>query len=479
MTQSHYPSNLPIQPTVEPNGVTRLLLAPHPTLSGTSCLLAGLILAFTLYPSAATPTGMARISAIAVGIALLINIFFDSRKGFYNLFRTDLLCLLGLYGLTLLEFLFPQEEFNLAVDTIQTAQSLDMVLLGMAGLALGRHLVKPKPSASQVKNFGNISSSTLFRLFVISASLGFLYMLLSVQFNPIALINAMIGPRFAEPWARGKYGGWFVFLSELALLIHAIPPMFGVMWNRRNNLSNLQKWTTVGIFGLVLFQGFTSGTRNIFVVYVATALIGYLITLPRHTLRNTLFPVLMAVVMTSFLSYHMLEFRGIGLRNYITRQVYLQQGETRETFSVDYNLMSLGPVIEAFPEQHNFLGSEVISWALVKPIPRVLWPGKPEGLSISIEEVVGADGWTVATTFIGESYMMAGEFGVLAMALFFGSLAAWWNRRAIRGSSDYDLVIYALGFFGAAITMRSMFWLTTAILPVIALVIFRKFRLVR
>ena len=478
MTQDRYASTLPIQPTIEPNDVTKLFLAPHPTPSGTSCLLAGLILAFTLYSSAATPAGMARISAITVGIALLISIFFDSRKGFYNLFRTDLLCLLGVYGLTLLEFLFPQEAFNLAVDTIQTAQSLDMVLLGIAGLTLGRHLVKPKPGASQFRNFGNISSSTLFRLVVISAFLGFLYMLLSVQFNPIALINAMIGPRFSEPWARGRYGDWFIFLSELALLIYAIPPVVGVMWNRRNNLSSLQKWVTAAIFGLVIFYGFTSGTRNVFVVYVATALVGYLITLPRHTLKNTLLPVLITIVMTSFLSYHMLEFRGMGLRNYVTRQVYLQ-GETRETFFVDYNLMSLGPVIEAFPEKHNFLGPEVIVWALTKPIPRVLWPGKPDGLSISIEEVVGADGWTVATTFIGESYMMAGWFGVLAMALFFGALAAWWNRRAIRGSSDYDLVIYALGFFGAAITMRSMFWLTTAILPVIALVVFRKFRLVR
>lgn len=478
MNQPGYPSNLLIQPTIEPNGITRLLLAPHPTLSGTSCLLAGLILAFTLYPSAETSAGMARISAIAVGIALLISILFDSRKGFYNLFRTDLLCLIALYGLTLLEFLFPQEEFNLAVDKVQAAQSLDMVLLGMAGLALGRHLVKPKPSASQVKNLGNISSSTLFRFVVISAFLGFFYMLLSVQFNPIALINGMLGPRFTQPWGRGQYGDWFAFLSELTLLINAIPPIVGVMWNRRNNLSSLQKWITAAIFALVLFHGFTSGTRNIFVVYVATALIGYLITLSRYTLKNTLFPVLIAAVMTLFLSYHMLEFRGIGLHNYLTRQVYLQ-GETRETLFVDYNLMSLGPVLEAFPEQHEFLGPEVISWALVKPIPRALWPDKPKGLSISIEEVVGAKGWTVATTFIGESYMMAGWFGVLAMALFFGALAAWWNRRAIRGSSDYDLVIYALGFFGAAITMRSMFWLTTAILPVIALVVFRKLGLVR
>jgi hypothetical protein len=478
MAQSSHPSYLQTHSGIASSSATKLYLPPRPTFSGTLCLVAGLIFAFTLYPSAVTPAGMARVSAIAVGLAFLASIFFDSRKGFYNLFRADLLCLLGLYGLTLFEFLFPQEVFNSKVNDIQTAQVLDMVLLGMAGLTLGRHLVKPKPSPAQLRKLGYISSPTLFRLVVVSAFLGFLYMLLSVQFNPIAMINGMIGPRFSEPWARGKYGGWFVFLSELQLLLYAIPPVVGIMWNRRKTFSGFQKLMTAVIFGLVLFKGFTSGTRNIFVIYVATFLVGYLITLPKHNIRNTLIPVITAAVMTSFLSYHMLEFRALGLRNYVVNEVYLQ-GQTRETFVVDYNLMSLAPVIEAFPEQHPFLGPEVITWALVKPIPRVLWPGKPDGLSISIEEVAGADGWTVATTYIGESYMMAGWIGVLSVSLFFGALAAWWNRRALRGGSDYDLVIYALGFFAAAITMRSMFWLTTAMLPVIALIAFRKFRLMQ
>jgi len=70
---------------------------------------------------------------------------------------------------------------------------------------------------------------------------------------------------------------------------------------------------------------------------------------------------------------------------------------------------------------------------------------------------------------------MAGWLGVIGVSLFFGALAAWWNRMAMRQQSDYALVVYALGFFAAGITMRSMFWLTTAILPVIALIVFRKF----
>ncbi|MGB3299480.1 MAG: hypothetical protein WBA76_14545, partial [Phormidesmis sp.] len=142
--------------------------------------------------------------------------------------------------------------------------------------------------------------------------------------------------------------------------------------------------------------------------------------------------------------------------------------------AVDYNLASIGQVAEAMPENFPFLGKEIVVWSLVRPIPRAFWSGKPEGLSVSIEEIAGADGWTVAATYLGESYMMAGMAGVIATSLLFGAIAAWWNQMAMRQQSDYSLVVYALGFFAAGITMRSMFWFTTTILPVVALIAIRK-----
>jgi hypothetical protein len=112
---------------------------------------------------------------------------------------------------------------------------------------------------------------------------------------------------------------------------------------------------------------------------------------------------------------------------------------------------------------------------LIKPIPRAFWPGKPEVLSVSIEESVGAgEGYTVAATYLGESYMMAGKSGVFFMSVFFGALAAWWNRLAAQRHSDYAMVVYALGFFVAVITMRSMFWLTTMMLPIVALIVLKN-----
>lgn len=469
MTWSSYPTE------IETHFDFKYYYPPAPTSAGTICLLLGLFLAYQLYPSETTPAMMARAAAIPVGVSFLASVFFDSRKGIWNLFRTDLLCVLGIYSLTLAEFLFPQEAFNTTSTVTHVSNALNMTLLGIAGLAIGRHLIPPIPMQSRWLQLRELSNQALFNVCVISALLGFLYMLMAVRFDPVALINGMLGPRFSEPWARSRLGGWNSLLTELSLMLYIIPPLTGVIWNRRRSYAGWQLLVLTAIFALTMFHSFSSGTRNVFIAHIATFLMAYLLTLPKINFRNTIIPILIATFVAVFSSYHMLEFRTMGLKNYIENRVY-ESGSTRDTIAVDYNLNTMGPLVDALPANHPFLGMEVITWALVRPIPRVFLPGKPEGLSVSIEDILGAGkGYTVAVTYLGESYMMAGWFGVIGVSLFFGSLAAWWNRMAMKQQSDYALVVYALGFFAAGITMRSLFWLTTAILPVIALIVFRKF----
>lgn len=452
---------------------SRLYTPLSPTGAGTACLLFGIFLSYTLYPSATSPSAMARVAAIGVGVAFLVSVWFDTRKGLRNLFRTDLLCLIGLYGLTLAEFLFPQEEFNALLTPAQTANGLSLILVGMAGLAIGRHLVAPTPMQSRWLSLEEISNSMLFRVFVVVGFLAYLHILMSVQFNPIALIDGMLGPRFSEPWARGRIGGWSSLIIELHLLAYAIPPLMAIVWNRRHTFAPWQVMIVSSIYLLLMFHAFAGGTRNVFITHISTFMMSYLLTLPRNTLRNTILPILLAGFIAVYGSYHMLAFRTIGLRSYLTEQTYASP-ERSQTLAVDYNLFSIALVMDALPRNHPFLGLEIAVSAITQPVPRAFWPGKPEQLSVSVEEITGADGWTVATTFVGESYMMAGWLGAMGMSLFFGGLAAWWNRMAMREQSDYALVVYALGFFAAGITMRSMNWLTTAMLPVIALIVFRK-----
>jgi hypothetical protein len=453
---------------------TQVSYPPAASLAGTAVFLAALGMAHLQIAGGQTPSDMAGRVAVTTLVGLAGNVFFDAQKGWRNLFRTDFMCLVGLYGLTLLEFLFPQSDFDRLLTIAQTIAALNVILIGMAGIVIGRHWVTPRPMRSSWLTFGAVSSQLLFKAFLGATLIGYLNMLLAVKFDPMALIDGMLGPRFSEPWARSSVGGIRSLVSEWSLMLNAIPPLAGVLWNRRSQFSKVQLGLVLAILALTFFQGFSGGTRNVLVAYVATFLVGYLLTLPKNTLWNTLIPIGVAVVVVGYASYHMLEFRTMGLRNYITNQVY-ESDTVRTTLAVDYNLWSLGLIVDAFPQKHEFIGSEILIWALVKPIPRIFWPGKPLGLSVSIEEIAGAQGWTVAATYLGEAYMMAGTIGVIGVSLGFGVLCAWWNRLALQRQSDYAMLVFALGFFVLAVSMRSMFWLTTTALPIVALIGIRKF----
>lgn len=384
------------------------------------------------------------------------------------------MCLISIYGLTLAEFLSPQEAFDSRISLDQASLALGVICIGIVGLAIGRHLVAPTPMTASALTFSDMPNRTLLYLFLLAALLGHLHRLISVDFDLVRMFNELLEPRFHQSWTRGRLGGWGSLLSELALFQLVIPPLTGIIINRYKTFNKIGFVVVLAIFAAILFQGIAGGSRNVYVAHMATFVLAYLLTLPRNTIMNTIVPVFISTVLVMYGSYHMLEFRTMGLRNYIENRVYDTE-MVRDTLAVDYNLAPLGLLVDAFSDNNEFLGREIIVWSLVKPIPRAFWRGKPEGLSVSIEESVGAGaGYTVAATYLGESYMMAGRAGVFFTSIFFGALAAWWNRLALQKHSDYAMVVFALGFFVSVITMRSMFWLTTLALPIVALIVLKN-----
>ena len=113
---------------------------------------------------------------------------------------------------------------------------------------------------------------------------------------------------------------------------------------------------------------------------------------------------------------------------------------------------------------------------MIRPIPRALWSGKPEGLSVTIEAALGADvgSVTLSCTFVGEAYMAGGLFAVLLVGLFFGAAAEMWNRVGRNTNLQFDQMLYVSGFLCAALAMRSMLSMVPFMLPTLALWIFGK-----
>lgn len=453
----------------------------RPMVAGTILIIIGAFL-IAVFPSG-TPYEIAHQSALIMGVTIFIVSLLEFRKSPRNIIRIDLLMFVALYGLTLMEFLYSQPDFNhlVRVENLETVMTL--IAIGFVGIAIGRHwhfrAIWQTGSQSVY-----LSPRAMFIMLLLFTFSGYFYMLMSVDFNPVKLVEAMIGPRFSQPWGRGRYGGLKDLLYEIGLLIYLVPAMTGVILAQRQSFTRRQILVTQLIFLFTLFHGFSSGTRNIFVVYVITFVCSYIMVRPNLSKGKVIQLGIIFTIILLVSTQVILEFRREGLARYINRTVlqneqYLQ-GEVESVqrgLFIDYNLLTLSKTVDFFPNRADYLGLEVPIWALIKPVPRAFWPGKPKGLSISIESVRsqrGAGAATWSATFLGESYMGGGMFGAAIAALFFGILAAWWNKRFIPTADMYQNLLYASGIFAALISMRSLFWLTTAILPTIALAVYAQ-----
>jgi hypothetical protein len=440
--------------------------SPRPAPMGTVFALGTvLIAALTLFSR--TPTDLARHAAICVGVGLAGGVLIDLKRGLWNLPRADLFALLAFYFLTLVEFLFPQANFNTMVTPELARAGINVVLLAFAGLLIGRHLLRPKRQPFEDVLTRAVPVGWLIALFWLSALVGYLHMLIAVNFNVLEMIGWFMEPRFTQPWGRGKYGDWKALLYELSMLLQLLPPLAGIMIARRRRFPLWHLVPMVVVLGITLFCGFASGTRNVFASYLVTFLIGYAFALTRERNKELLFLSVACALLITFSTYFMLEFRTVGLKHYLRGDIPLDATDTPRTLYVDYNLHSICRLVEIFPQQRAYLGLEIPYLAIIRPIPRAIWKSKPEGMSTSIEEAMGVQGVTIAASFAGEAYMSGGNFAVLFVALGFGAIFGWWGALASARNSELGILIYASGFFAAVISMRSLLVFTTALLPTV------------
>jgi hypothetical protein len=432
-------------------------------------MLIGFILtAFALVSIGSRPTSTQFANTAALGVAgsLALSFAFEARAGLRNLVRADLMGLLALYYLTLYEFLFPQPFFDAAVRyPDSTYKAIWAVLLGMTGMVVGRHLIPRGKQPFEAVMTQPTPPGLLVTLFWASMILGYLHMLLGVKFDVFKLVHYMTLPRFEQPWGRGKFGDWKALINELSLLLYFIPPLTALILARRERFSAAVIVTTLLGFGWTLFYGFTSGTRNLFGAFLVTFMIAFAFGSPPERRRQVIFVCAACAGAFAVATGAMLEMRTVGFQKWAKGDYTTYRNRQSTAVFVDDNLLAIAKITAYFPLQRAYLGMEIPYLAAVRPIPRAIWKGKPEGLSVSVEEdVFQMRGLTISSTFIGEGYMSGGLPGVTLYGIVLGALAGVWNRMASPRNSELGILIYASGFFAVVITMRSIMTLTTALL---------------
>jgi hypothetical protein len=444
-----------------------------PNAASTGLMIVGLLGSYLTMLQGSTPSETAGIAAWIVAATLVVSTGLEIRSNWKAVLRPDVICLAALFFLTFFEFLFPQPLFDSLAEESSTITAVTLCLIAFGSIAIFRHFAPPMPATVVNLLTRPTPPNVMLGIFWFSFFFGFLYMLLAVDFNVVPLIDQMIGARFSQPWSRGRYGDWKALVNELGMILYLVPPIAGVIFAKREKYKSA---TLIAIFMALIFtffQGFASGTRYVLAAYVVTFLVGYFLSLMKH--RRLEFLILCVVLGIGYVygSEQMLQFREIGLKEYVATQASSLPKEPEQSFFVDYNLLMISQLTEEIPRAHEFLGWEVPYLALIRPVPRAIWPGKPEGMSVTFEEIAGvSETTTKAATFVGEAYLAAGTVGVILASAFFGILTAWWGRLSAALTSEFGVLVYASGFFAIIISMRSMLVLTTAMLPTIAAICF-------
>lgn len=439
------------------------------TILATIIFVFGVVIAGFASLSAETANQAFSRPAPILATALFVSTLIELRGGLRNVVRLDIFMLMVLFLLTFLEFLFPQGDVSYKITLDAAKTSASAALLGFAGIAIGRLFFMERVPADKNATF-SVSPQLVFGLLLFSTFFGYLNMLMSVNFNIGEMISQMMQPRFTQAWARGQLGGLSTLLGEVGLLRFLIAPLVGAMLAQASRYSIAQILIAVVLLAFVLFESFASGTRNMLLSNLMTFGTSYTLLMKKPTVLKALKLWVPLVIVSALSIQLMLSVRAIGLNGLMMAEAPIISSES--SVSVDMNLINIALLTDAFPERYQFLGLEIPVNAAIRPIPRALWSGKPEGLSVSIEEAVGAgDFLTISATFVGEFWMAGGYPAVIIAALLLGAIAGWWNRIGARATTTAEMILFASAFYPAGIAMRSFMSVAPPMLPVIGLAV--------
>lgn len=298
-----------------------------------------------------------------------------------------------------------------------------------------------------------ISKENYFYLSVVAFALGMLPFAIPTNFNVIEMFSYLGNSRWNVPWGRGLLGGWEAFQDQLQYFGYLLPALTVIVardhgWTHPKTLISAAMSVVVTLF---LMQG---GGRRILGMIIGMALILWILTQQKLRIKHVLSSLAIAALMLATMQV-MVEYRGEGLR------MLRDRDETSPLFQMEYlhvddNFLRLSQIVNLIPDYYPYVYHKYVVWVLVRPIPRVFWPGKPIDPGFDLPSAVGVTGASLSSSLIGELYMSAGFLGVGLGGWFFGRLSKMASQLLTQELSSSAIIIYAILTMSLFIGFRSM-----------------------
>ena len=431
------------------------------TLIGILSTGVGTIVAVLLVPDNPTSPGALFYSALVMSAGLAVAPVMAAIRHPKALLRGEsLLALAPIYWLLLdlLQGVYPLDYIT--ADEARTAfigigLFTSMVWIG----AIRRPWKIPSVVVRSVSQ--EFSVNTYFGLATACFLIGMLNFAVACDFNVFEMVHYLGQERWAAPWGRGQLGGWDAFLDHLQYFGYLLP-ILTVVIARRAGVRNVQTLIcAVMSIVMTLFLA-QSGSRRVIGVVAGMALILWILDQRQLRIKHLLMTVV-CIAALLFTLQIMLEYRNVGLGALVgnteatmTSRVEKRQLLEGQHLRVDDNFYRLCQIIQLIPQSYGYVYHRYLVYVVVRPVPRVFWPGKPVDPGFDLPTALGVEGVSYSYSVIGELYMSLGLLGIALGGWFYGRVAAMASGLLKRSTTQGAMVIYSIVVMALFSGMRSI-----------------------
>jgi hypothetical protein len=294
-----------------------------------------------------------------------------------------------------------------------------------------------------------LPTETLARAVPICFGLGMFNFLYSVDFN-VPLMFSFIGEqRWAMPWGRAQLGGWGSFRDQMSYFGYVLPSLTALLIARKGLFNSRSLFAVACSLMMLVFLS-TGGGRRIVAVAAGSGLVVWIQATGGLKVRNIAILIVGAIALGTAAQF-MLNIRTRGY------EYYTQTASADDDYlHVDDNFLRLAQVIELVPLRRPFVEYQQLIFTLVRPIPRVFWPGKPVDAGFDLPTEVGLKGVSLSTSIIGEWYISYGWFTILVGGWLHGRLSSTANSLRELGNKIGNPIVYSMAVMVLLAGMRSM-----------------------
>jgi hypothetical protein len=265
-----------------------------------------------------------------------------------------------------------------------------------------------------------------------------------------ALLSEALRGRGMLPWSRGAYGDTWAALEGLTYFSYIIPTLLILQIRISRTPLSPQILISAALAFSSLMLIAADGSRRTVGAAIISALVCWFLTADRGHPSLKTFLVAICLVLVVLLSLNLL----LQTRGNWTRGLKIDAA-SYSAARVDDNFLRLCQTIEAVPTHAPYSGFSPVVFALVRPIPRVLWPGKPSGPGFTLHDYLGFRGVSLSISTVGELYTCFGFASVLAGGWLFGRLCRYWSK-LLRYQGTLPVIgVYCAGYGTLFVGIRS------------------------